>query len=161
MGTSGDEKEAKRLAKEHGTFVRDSKHGEIWDINGIRCGLPTKTPSDCRTWTNSLSEIKRAIRASGQGRVDEVEAMNERMGGVMEGLDKSKLGSLGIHVEQTVEVVEHHTDEVTIDLTGLAKLIGLDTGDLKEITVNGPGGTYIEGPLTLKITRVVTKGYPK
>lgn len=55
------EKEARALLKAHGTFVRRTKHSDLFEVGAERVSLPI-TPSDVRAWSNTLADIKRAIR---------------------------------------------------------------------------------------------------
>ena len=69
MGMSRYEREVRRLIKEYATFVRTSRHGDLWRIRGggiVSCYRADDSATrSIRAWRNQLAEVRRACRAAG------------------------------------------------------------------------------------------------
>lgn len=159
MAADATEREIRALLKKHGTFIRHANHGELYGLPGGQTALVVGGDAaryDQRTMKNTLAEIKRALRAAGVLGSQEgtVETQEEPT------MDKARLSELGIHVQSEKRVVKtiHEADQVTADMSGIARLLGLDPNAGAELIVECPCcGAEVNGkttPLTFKITRV-------
>lgn len=108
--------EVSALLKEHGAvFVRKAKHGDLYKIAGGLLNLPGSA-SDYRAWKNTLGDLRRLIRGSQTGVVEDSEDEDEM-------LTPEQIAGMGVHVQRSVRTVE--TSEVTMSLEAIAKLVGI------------------------------------
>jgi len=147
MGMGREEKLVRDLLAEHGTFLRHTRHGDLW-------GLPSEETFQClpevrragspdwRAWKNSLKELQRKLRALGLLE-DDPQQDDEDGPEPAEEDSMTNLEKLGIHVQRTSKTVVIHTDTTEAVVTGraLARLLGLVEEDedtpVEIVDVNG------------------------
>jgi len=124
------ETEVRALLKEHdAVFVRTAKHGDLYRVAGGSFNVPG-TSSDRRAWNNSLADLRRLIRGSQVGTVEEFDDEEEDE----VGMTPEQIAGLGVHVQRKKRIVE--TAEVTLSLKAIAQLLGVYEEEAK-VTIQG------------------------
>lgn len=152
------EEEARDLLRQHGQYIRETKHGEMWEVRGQRIGLPSCSPSDRqRAWKNTLADIRRALREDEEGVVSDQGPVDGDPDGTAFRMGMNVIGVHLAPVKTTQIVREEH--EVVVPLAALAPVFRIPVAEAESysISVTDVNGEEIEGPVTIKVTREVVK----
>jgi len=143
MGMGKEERQVRDLLAAHGTFIRHTRHGVLWELPGgdtFQCLADESRAggTEWRAWKNSLKELQRKLRTLGL--LEDDPQQDDEDGPEAEEEDMPDLQALGIHVNRStkkiVTVVETETAEALVTVSALGQLLGLaDMGDEVEIQV--------------------------
>lgn len=149
MSAGPEEREVRRLVKEHGEFIRKARHGDLYKFpNGQTIMVypdDGRSRGDPRAWKNSLADIRRTLKSSHTDTPIEQEEDQT--------MDQNQLAQLGIHVQPDKEV-RVTTKTATLDAKGLATLLGVREGETKVFLLDDEGKNPCEVQ-TLQL-RIVT-----
>ena len=155
MGMSSYEAEARALIKEHGTFMRQANHGDLWMIGETTVQAQTHTKgngsTDPRAWKNVLAEVKRALRGPSQEGKIEMHAPAPPP-------SQNPLSALGIHVQHSKKVIEEVQSSATLPIEAVARALGLVAEDaVAEFTLADVNGDPVQGPLLLVVKTITER----
>lgn len=165
MGMNAEERESRTLLKEHCTFIRKAKHGDIWGIRGTdetiqAPSVDASTSEDWRLWRNVLAELKRKLReanlipaSNGNGHHEEDEEVREE---ARRRSDTARLKALGIHKQKRrkrVEIIQE-TEEYVLNVQAIAALLGIAGGASVTMSM---GDVRLSGSDCINITAAVTR----
>lgn len=157
-----DEAETRALLKEHGSFVRNANHGELWRLPGGRTVMIFNSHGngsfDWRAWKNARAEVRRALEQAGIELTSKQPPEGEQEEPVNHPVNvEDRLAELGAHVERRARILEERTTTVVVPLASIPLALGLEVPEGASIKLQGSSGERVHGPVTIKIVETEEK----
>lgn len=134
VGQTQEERETRRLLKEHGRFVRQVRHGDLWAIGDQRVvvyreGDGSREP---RAWKNTLADTRRAVRAFKSA--EEPTPTQEEEGPMPD------IESLGVHLDVSEKLIVQRTSKAVVPVSALLTLLGIEHNEGANVAVSDVNG---------------------
>jgi len=144
MGESSHETQTRELLAEHGKYIRNTKHGELWEIPVGTSGR-VMTPdsnghgggggAEHRAWKNALADVRRVLREHQRPEADEEDDVATTR--------TEMIQAAGVHLETTTKKIVERTTRAVLDKAALLQIVlgidGIDDGDTVKLDIEDLG----------------------